>query len=185
MDFMHDSIFEGRTFRSFNVIDDFNREALHIAIDTSLSARRVIKELEQLTEWRGTPLNLRVDNGPEFLSQAMKEWCEAKGIRLQFIQKGKPQQNGFIERFNRTFRTEVLDAYAFRNLKEARKITYAWMWIYNNERPHSSLGYKTPIQFMLKYGKLHFHPCGQSEFPTFQHDNDNESLKSLVLNTPN
>ena len=129
-------------------------------------------------------MKLRVDNGPEFLSQAMKDWCQANGIELQYIQKGKPQQNGVIERFNRSFRTEVLDEYAFENLKQARQLTTAWIWEYNNERPHSSLVYTTPTQFMLKYGKLHAHPSGQMEFPTFQHDHYNESLKSLILTSP-
>ena len=180
MDFMHDSLQFGKTFRSFNVIDDFNREALNITIDTSLNSKRVIRELNQLIDWRGKPEKIRVDNGPEFIAFALMQWAKELGIELQFIQKGKPQQNGYIERFNRSYRTEILDAYAFDNLKQARMLTHAWMWSYNNERPHSSLKYHTPTQFMLKYGKLHVTDATK-EFPTFQHDNINNNLKSIIL----
>ncbi len=141
MDFMHDGLFEGKPFRAFNVIDDFNREALTIAIDTSLTSERVIRELNKLIEWRGKPEYLRVDNGPEFISQGLSDWAAEHDIKIIFIQKGKPHQNGYIERFNRTFREEVLDTYAFDNLRQARLMAQAWMWVYNNERPHSSLGY--------------------------------------------
>ena len=116
MDFMHDSLLNGKSFRSFNVMDDFNREALNITIDLSINSHKVIRQLDELISWRGAPTQLRVDNGPEFISQALKDWCEEKQIRLVFIQKGKPSQNGFIERFNRSFRQEVLDNYAFENL---------------------------------------------------------------------
>lgn len=182
MDFMHDSLQFGKTFRSFNVIDDFNREALNITIDTSLNSKRVIRELNQLIDWRGKPEKIRVDNGPEFIAYALEQWAKENGIELQFIQKGKPQQNGYIERFNRSYRTEILDAYAFDNLKQARAIIHAWMWSYNNERPHSALNYLTPTQFMLKYGKLHLRNS-QCEFPTFQHDISKNNLKSLILDT--
>src|SRR5690606_11980549 len=101
MDFMHDGLFQGKTFRSFNVIDDFNREVLTIAIDTSLTSERVIRELDKLIEWRGKPNSLRVDNGPEFISQSLSDWAAKHGIKIVFIQKGKPHQNGYIERFNR------------------------------------------------------------------------------------
>ena len=167
MDFVHDGLFQGKSFRSFNVIDDFNREVLTISIDTSLTSLRVIRELSRLLEWRGKPERLRVDNGPEFIAQALEDWCKHHEIELTFIQKGKPYQNGFIERFNRTFRDEVLDVFAFDSLNQARLFTKAWMWIYNNERPHSSLGYLTPTQFLLKYGKLHHPLKAAAEFPTF------------------
>ena len=168
MDFMHDSLQFGKTFRSFNVIDDFNREALNITIDTSLNSRRVIRELDQLIDWRGKPERIRVDNGPEFIASALAQWAKSNGVVLQFIKKGKPQQNGYIERFNRSFRTEILDAFSFDNLKQAKLLAHAWMWSYNNERPHSSLNYHTPVQFMLKYGKLH-QPNIPCEFATWQH----------------
>jgi len=184
MDFVHDGLFEGKPFRAFNVIDDFNREVLTISIDTSLTSLRVIRELNKLLEWRGKPEQLRVDNGPEFIAQAMEDWCNTNGIALVFIQKGKPHQNGYIERFNRTYRDEVLSVFAFENLSQARLLTSAWMWIYNNERPHSSLGYRTPTEFLLKYGKLHHQNFSKEEFPTFQQDS-NYDWKSLVLNVTN
>jgi len=187
MDFMHDGLLEGRTFRSFNVIDDFNREALNITIDTSINSKRVIRELEKLIEWRGKPAYLRVDNGPEFIAHSLHMWCESKAIGLKFIQKGKPSQNGYVERFNRTYRQEVLNSYAFESLAQVRRLTSAWIWMYNNERPHSSLQYMTPRQFLLKYGKLHLSgwPAKRPflEFPTFQQDNNN-NWNSLVLNVP-
>lgn len=173
MDFMHDGLLNGRKFRSFNVIDDFNREALNITIDTSINSRRVIRELDRLIDWRGKPECLRVDNGPEFVAQAMADWCEAHQVRLKFIQKGKPSQNGYVERFNRTYREEILDNYAFENLKQARVLSQSWMWIYNNDRPHSSLKYQTPAQFLLKYGYRY------GRVPTFQQDGNN-NWKNLV-----
>ncbi len=180
MDFVHDGLLQGRTFRAFNVIDDFNREALSIAIDTSLTSQRVVRELDKLAEWRGRPEQLRVDNGPEFIAQALRDWCGER-TKLLFIQKGKPHQNGYIERFNRTFREEVLDLFAFESLNQARAATYAWMWVYNNERPHSSLGYLTPAQFLLKYGKLH-HPQGaNAEFTTFQQDSSSDSNWNFIV----
>jgi len=184
MDFMHDSLQSGKTFRTFNVVDDFNREALTIAADTSLPSQRVIRELEQLIQWRGCPERIRVDNGPEFIAQKLSAWCADHDITLDFIQKGKPTQNAFIERFNRSYRTEILDAYSFENLIQVRQVSNAWIWKYNNERPHKSLGYLTPRAFLLKYGKL---PTGQpakSNFPTFQQDDDNGNyfFKSIFLN---
>lgn len=180
MDFMHDGLINGKTFRSFNVIDDFNREALNITLDTSLTSSRVIRELEKVIEWRGKPEKIRVDNGPEFIANSLEKWTQENGIELQFIQKGKPQQNGYVERFNRTYRTEVLDTFAFESIQQAQVITHAWIWIYNNERPHGSLNYHTPNEFLLKYGKLHL-PNSHAEFTTFQQDNNNK-WKSLILN---
>lgn len=147
MDFMHDTLSNGVTFRTLNVIDDFNREALTMTMDTSLTSKRVIRELDQLIAWRGAPQKIRVDNGPEFIAEAMDQWSKARGIELQFIQKGKPYQNGYMERFNRSFREEVLDAYSFTRVRDAQTMAHAWMWIYNNQRPHSSLGYVPPTAF--------------------------------------
>lgn len=177
LDFMHDTLTSGRSVRTLNVIDDFNREALSIAVDTGLPAQRVIRELEQLIEWRGKPEKIRSDNGPEFVADSLAEWCQGQGIEWEYIQPGKPTQNSLIERFNRTFRQDVLDSYMFDSLAEVRKYAQAWVWMYNNVRPHSSLGHLTPVEFLLKYGKL-------SEFPTFQQDNNNSNShwNSLVLN---
>lgn len=185
MDFMHDGLINGVKFRSFNVIDDFNREGLNITLDMSLTSGRVIRELEKLIEWRGKPERIRVDNGPEFIAQAMETWSAAKNIELKFIQKGKPHQNGYVERFNRSYREEVLDAFAFENLKQARTVSSAWMWIYNNERPHSSLNYHTPNSFLLKYGKLLNPQMSAEKFPTFQQDIHNTNWKSLILGATN
>ncbi len=174
MDFMHDGLIGGKPFRSFNIIDDFNREVLNITIDTSLTSLRVIRELNKLVEWRGKPVKLRCDNGPEYVSQALADWAEANGIELVFIQPGKPHQNGYIERFNRTYREEILDNYAFENLSQARTMTQAWMWVYNNERPHSSLGYLPPRGFLLKHVDCLTDAQNPEEaFPTFQQDENN------------
>ena len=176
LDFMHDSLASGKTIRTLNIIDDFNREALSISIDTSLPARRVIRELNKLVEWRGKPDKVRSDNGPELISSAIAEWGKDVGVDWEYIQPGKPTQNSLIERFNRTFRQDVLGSFLFEDLKQVRQYANAWLWMYNNERPHSSLGYLTPVEFLLKYGKL-------SEFPTFQQDiNNNISWENLILN---
>jgi len=147
MDFMSDSLWDGRKFRTFNVVDDFNREALVIEVDLSLPARRIIRTLDRVAVRRGYPKQIRVDNGPEFISVALAEWAEGHGIHLEFIEKGKPTQNSFIERFNGTFRSEVLDYYIFHTLSEVRDITERWLEEYNEERPHSSLGNLTPREY--------------------------------------
>lgn len=181
MDFMHDTLDNGVKFRTFNVIDDFNRECLTIAIGTSITSRRVIRELNKLLEWRGKPSCIRVDNGPEFIAAAMDQWAKANDIELKFIPKGKPHKNGYVERFNRSYREEVLDNYLFDTVNQGQVISHAWLWIYNNERPHSSLGYETPVNFLLKYGKLHNPDNPAREFPTFQQDIKYQ-WKSLILN---
>ena len=187
MDFMRDSLFHGKPFRAFNVIDDFNREALNITLARSITSERVIRELEQLISWRGKPQSIRVDNGPEFIAQVLKDWCshEDRGIDLVFIQKGKPSQNGYIERFNKTYREDVLDAYLFDSKELAQAITNEWLWMYNNERPHEALNNLPPTKFLLKYGKLHPHPLGQQEFPTFQQDKNNTLFLSKPQSKPN
>ena len=177
LDFMHDTLVNGKTIRTLNVIDDFNREALSITVDTSLPAVRVIRELNKLLEWRGNPEKIRSDNGPEFIAEVISEWCKANGIEWEYIQPGKPTQNSLIERFNRTFRQDVLNSYMFENLSQVRNYANAWLWMYNNERPHSALGYLTPVEFLLKYGKL------SAEFPTFQQDiSSNINWDNIILN---
>ncbi len=106
MDFMADRLGDGRQFRLLNVLDDFNREGLGIEIDFSLPAERVVRALNQIIEWRGAPGTIRVDNGPEYISGTLMEWAENKGITLSYIQPGKPQQNTYVERYNRTVRHE-------------------------------------------------------------------------------
>ncbi len=148
-DFMSDALVCGRRFRTFNVIDDFNREALGIEIDLSLPSRRVIQVLDNIGMMRGYPSRLRLDNGPELVSLALADWAEKHGVTLEFIQPGKPTQNSYIERFNRTYREEVLDFYIFKNLKEVTEITEQWMNQYNKERPHQSLKNMTPVEYSL------------------------------------
>ena len=148
MDFMSDALQSGRKLRTFNLIDDFNREVLAIEIDTSLPAERVIRVLEQVIDWRGIPKRIRVDNGPEFISVKLAAWCEERGIHLQFIQPGKPTQNAYIERFNGSYRKDVLDAYLFQDIRQVRMLTEEFMEDYNNERPHDALGGRSPADML-------------------------------------
>lgn len=152
IDFMADSLVDGRRFRLLNVIDDFNRESLAMEVDTSLPCLRVIRVLEQLIAQRGCPSNIRCDNGPEFISHKLEEWCshQSRRISLQFIQPGKPMQNAYIERNNGSVRRELLNAYLFYSLAEVRTMSEEWRLDYNTERPHKSLGYLSP----LKYAEL-------------------------------
>lgn len=147
---MSDSLYAGKRFRTFNVLDDFNREILAIEIDTSLTSRRIIRVFERLKEERGLPEVLRVDNGPEFLSHEFVAWAKSVGMFIQYIQPGKPNQNAFVERFNKTYRNEVLDLYLFNDLEEVRERTYWWMIDYNEERSHDSLEDMTPFEYMMK-----------------------------------
>ena len=146
MDFMHDQLTDGRTFRLFNVIDDFNREALGIEVDFSFPSERVIRSLDQIIEWRGKPKVLRCDNGPEYISATLIEWANRKGIRMEYIQPGKPQQNAYVERFNRTVRYEWLAQYCFDAITEVQDFATRWIWNYNHERPNMALGGITPKQ---------------------------------------
>jgi len=147
LDFMSDSLENGRAFRTLNILDDFNRQALWIEADTSLPAGRVIRALEMLILWRGAPQRLRLDNGPELISKELAGWAAEKGILLDHIQPGKPAQNAYIERFNRTYREEVLDAYLFSSIEEVREITEQWLEEYNAVRPHAALGGVPPYQY--------------------------------------
>jgi putative transposase len=146
MDFMHDALGDGRAFRLFNVIDDFNREALAIEADLSLPSARVIRVLDQVIEWRGKPAVIRCDNGPEYVSGALLAWAEKRQIRIDYIQPGKPQQNAYIERFNRTVRYDWLNQTIFGTIEEVQNTATDWQWTYNNVRPNMALGGITPIQ---------------------------------------
>lgn len=147
VDFMNDSLWDGRKYRLLNVVDDFNREILAIEADTSLPTARLIRVLEYLRAFRGLPETIRVDNGPEFISQSLDMWCKENKIRLIFIQPGKPMQNAFVERFNGNIRRELLNAYAFRSLSEVREKAQEWMEDYNCSRPHQALGYVPPAEY--------------------------------------
>lgn len=146
MDFMHDQLADGRSYRLLNVIDDFNREALAMEIDLSLPAERVVRTLEQIIEWRGKPQAIRSDNGPEYIGHTVRSWAERQGIRLEYIQPGNPQQNAYVERYNRTVRYDWLSHYLFESIAEVQEFATNWLWSYNHERPNMALGGITPKQ---------------------------------------
>lgn len=147
MDFMTDTLYGGRQVRILNIIDDYNRQALGQLVDYSLPARRIVHLLEHLTSVHGNPICIRTDNGPEFISHTLMNFCHRNKIQMHFIQPGKPVQNSLIERFNGSFRKEILDAYVFYSLQELQLITREWMEEYNNYRPHHSLNGLTPIEY--------------------------------------
>ncbi len=148
LDYMCDSLYDGRRFRTLNVLDEGNREGLTIDVGVSLPSVRVIARLEQLIATYGVPNALRLDNGPELTSTALTTWCEERGIALHYIQPGQPSQNAFIERFNRTYRTEALDAHVFAHPDEVRIASEDFLHSYNTERPHDSLGRVPPLTFL-------------------------------------
>lgn len=147
VDFMSDTLYGGRRFRTLNVLDEGVREGLAIEIDTSLPAERVIRVLEPVVAWRGQPLAIRLDNGPEFIAERFMAWCAERAIELWYIQPGKPDQKAFIERYNRTYRTEVLNAYVFESLDQVREITAEWVQSYNEERPHDAVAGRPPATY--------------------------------------
>lgn len=140
MDFMSDRLEDGRAFRTFNVLDDYNREGLGIEVDFSLPSIRVIRSLERIIEWRGNPQVIRCDNGPEYISQQLIDWATSQHITLMYIQPGRPTQNAYVERFNRTVRHEWLDMHSFDSIHHAQLLATQWLWSYNNERPHTAIG---------------------------------------------
>lgn len=151
MDFMSDSLVTGRRFRIFNIIDDFNRQALCTTPNFSMPAIRVVSYLKQAIEVYGKPLEIRVDNGPEFISKIFIQFCETESIEINYIQPGKPSQNGYVERFNKTFREDVLDAYLFRNLDEVTLQSELFREDYNENHPHKSLGRKSPNEYLRDF----------------------------------
>lgn len=154
IDFMSDALVDGRKFRLFNVLDDYNRESLAIEVDTSLPSLRVQRVLNKLITERSKPAIIRVDNGPEFISHTLQQWCEGKNITLRFIQPGKPMQNAYIERKNGSIRRELLNTYLFHSLAEVRVMTEEWRLDYNHERPHKSLGYLSPVKYAEQRNKV-------------------------------
>jgi len=170
MDFMADQLADGRSIRTLNVLDDFNREGLGIEVDFSLPAERVVRSLNRIIEWRGKPLIIRVpshglkanheratDNGPEYVSGKLQAWAEKMGVHIQYIQPpsrglqanpcratGKPQQNAYIKRYNRTVRHEWLDQNTFETIEEAQTQATRWLWTYNKDRPNMTIGGITP-----------------------------------------
>lgn len=150
MDFMSDAMSDGRAFRILNVMDDFNRECLLSQGSISFTSTRVIKELEQLKEEIGLPKYIRTDNGPEFTSKEYKKWCEKNKVIAVYAEPGKPMQNGYIERLNRTFREDVLDAYIFTSIHQFNVIAEKWKDDYNDYHPHKSLGNKSPREYATR-----------------------------------
>jgi putative transposase len=151
MDFMHDVLADGRRFRTLNVLDLATRECLAIEVDTSLPGQRVVRLLEQLLLWHGAPKRITVDNGPEFTGQVLDVWAYQRHVELDFIDPGKPMQNGHLESFKGKFRDECLNVHWFRSLTDARRLIEDWRESYNTERPHSALCGRTPIQQALYY----------------------------------
>lgn len=145
IDFMHDQLADQRKFRLFNVIDDFKREGLAIEAGFSLPTARVTRVLDQLLEWRSKPVAIRCDNGPEFISHEFTSWAKKRGIRIDYIQPGNPQQNAYIERANRTIRYSWLSKYLFETLNEVQDYATKWLWFYNNEQPHKANGGRPPL----------------------------------------
>jgi len=148
IDFMHDQLEDGRSIRLFNVIDDFNREALGIDVDFSLPSERVMRSLDQINSWRGKPCVIRADNGSELVSSRLMEWAAKYQIHIQHIQPGKPQQNAYVERFNRKVRYEWLSKHYWQSIDEVQMFATQWMYKYNHQRPNMALGGFTPKQWL-------------------------------------
>jgi putative transposase len=146
MDFMLDQLRGGRCFRLFNVIDDFNRESLGIEVDLSLPALRVIRSLNKIIALRGKPKVICSDNGPEYISETFKQWAGQQNIDLRYTQSGNPQQNAYVERFNRTVRYEWLNQYLWKDIEQVQDLATRWMWQYNHEGSQMALGDITQIQ---------------------------------------
>ena len=150
MDFVSDALSNGRRIRLLPIIDTFTRECLRIEVDTSIGGHRVATVLSQIGVMRGLPDHIIVDNGPEFISNALDAWAYERGIKLQFIRPGKPVDNAYMESFNGKLRDECLNQNWFMSIEHARRVIEEWRIEYNQERPHSSLGNLTPDQFRLE-----------------------------------
>ena len=147
MDFMNDSLTDGRAFRVLNIIDDHSRECLLGHGSISFPSKRVIGHLAELIEYYGKPKYIRTDNGPEFISKEYKQWCKLHEITRVYSEPGKPMQNGYVERFNRTFREDILDAYLFSSIGQFQMIADKIIEDYNDNHPHESLGGKSSREF--------------------------------------
>lgn len=151
IDFMQDRLENGRKVRCFNVIDDANREILHVEIDHSLKSKRVLWVLNHLIRRRTKPKRIRMDNGPEFIAQIAQEWSKAHEIEFIYIQPGKPTQNAYVERFNGSFRKGVLDAHIFETIEQLWERTEVWVHDFNHHRPHDSLKRLPPVMYAEKF----------------------------------
>jgi putative transposase len=166
VDFVHDSLIDGRRFRVLTTIDEFSRESPALEVDVSLTGERVTRVLDRLCETRGVPTVIQSDNGPEFTSRAMDQWAYKHGVRLQFIEPGKPIQNAIIESFNSRLREECLNEHVFVSLDDARCKIEQWRIEYNRERPHSSLGYLAPEEFAALAGQTSSEAAARTAWPT-------------------
>lgn len=156
MDFMHDTLANGRKIRILNIIDDYNREALAMEVDYSLSSHSLCRIMKRLIEERGKPAEVRCDNGPEFTSGNFTDFAARENVQIKYIQPGKPTQNAYIERFNRSYREDILDAYLFFSLQEVQTLTEHWRQDYNQNHPHQSLNNRSPIDYLTeKQTELH------------------------------
>lgn len=151
LDFVHDTLYNGRKIRLLTIIDEFTRECIDILVDTGIGGTKVKQELDRLIESRGAPLKIRSDNGTEFTSNAILKWTEESQISWQYIQPGKPQQNCYIESFNGRLRDECLNEHLFSDLNHAKKLIRDWKEEYNFNRPHSGLNGLTPNEMFLKH----------------------------------
>jgi putative transposase len=147
IDFMSDSMVDGRKIRTLNIIDHYDRACKGIVASRSFPAQRVTRELDKVIEKCGKPRGIRTDNGPEFRSKHFQKWLRDNEIAWVRIQKGKPQQNAIIERFNRTFREDILDAEILKSIEHAQSLTNEWVHSYNTQRPHESLNDQTPCEY--------------------------------------
>ena len=153
MDFMSDKLFDGKRYRILNIMDEFNRELIEFEVETSLPSLRVIQALQRAVDFRGKPQSIRVDNGPEFISHKLEQWCYIHGVELKFIQPGSPTQNSRMERLNGSMRRELLNAYLFETLYEVKIVLKDWAYDYNYHRPHSTLGKLSPIEYLDRYNQ--------------------------------
>lgn len=153
MDFVSDAFMQGRRFRVLTIVDDYSRECPALEVDTSIGGARVVRVLDRLAIMHGLPEAITIDNGPEFTGKALDEWAYRKGVKLNFIAPGKPTENAYIESFNGRFRDEYLNSNWFSSLSEARQKIEGWRIEYNTFRPHSSLGDKTPSEFVLSHAQ--------------------------------
>jgi putative transposase len=192
MDFTQDAFAGGGRFRTLNLMDGCTREALEIEVDTSLPGLRVVRVLQELKRQGRKPQHIMIDNGPEFVSQVVDQWAYDNGVQLHFITPGRPMENGYIESFNGKFRDECLNENWFSDLADARQKIAAWKWDYNHVRPHSALGYLTPMEFRksLATGCGKDAGCARLEnaarFPlSHSHDGYEKVTMTVVLESPN
>ena len=177
VDFMSDALISGRRFRVLNVIDDCNREALINEAHFSFPAEQLVNSIKRLIKERGKPEVIRVDNGPEFISKIFTKFCDQIKVTIQYIQPGQPSQNAYIERFNRTYREDVLDAYLFTSINEVNAISYEWQVDYNTNHPHKSLHGMSPYQYKTLLNK-------ENSSSEFSKAKMNASIEPALQNSP-